>query len=666
MDNQKDITHSDRVHVKQYLEDLSHRRSENIQHILQVFRESAFKNRYTLHPRQLNDLSKEEYDHFLNFLQSFEYEKVEAHGRQRAREGLGEQMLMELGSLFRHLALQNISGSDIRSSTIIFDTIEKYTRAYLQGYINEWRDQILDDQEQLRKALSKALERQKRELYIKNHAIHTSINGIMLTNLQGAVTYVNPAFLDMWCYESFEEVLSVDGALFWNNIEASRMITILQEQGGWQNEFTAVRNDHKHIDVMASSSLIRDANQEPVGIMTSFVEITDRKQLEEQLQKSQKLEAMGNLAGGIAHDFNNLLTVIIGFIDMLSVNLQSDSKLVKFVDGAKKSAEKAATLTQQLLAFSRRQILKPKIISIGELIVDIEKILKRLIREDIHLVTDIEPDLGVVKADPGQIEQVLINLAVNARDAMPEGGELRIKARNISLDNGRQLYSEMKAGDYVYMSVRDTGDGIEEEIQERIFEPFFTTKKMGKGTGLGLSTVYGIVKQSGGYIFVESEVAEGTTFNLYFPRIDKPDVNREEAEHSIDLPHGEETILIVEDEEAVRHIASESLQSMGYTTIEAGCGEEALALCDMNGFESIDLIITDVVMPNMSGYELAGEILLKNPQAKILYMSGYVDDDIVKRAILDEDKPFLQKPFSPRYLAQKVAEVLSVQYTASS
>ncbi|HKJ67547.1 MAG TPA: ATP-binding protein [bacterium] len=646
---------------------MSRNRDEKVRQIYQALRSSIFKNRFTLHPRRLQSLAEEEFDHFLAYLKSPDLDQVEEMGKVRADEGMGEYVLFQLGNVFRQIVFDQAADEEFHLIRFLSQMIDEYIAAYITGYMGRWHDQTLDDQEQLRKALSKALDRQKRELYVKNHAINTSINGIMLTDLEGAITYVNPAFLDMWGYQASAEVLGRDGGLFWNNRKASGMRSVLQKHGGWQKEFTSHKHDQKHIDVMVSSSLIRDVDEEPVGIMTSFVEITDRKRLEEQLQKSQKLEAMGNLAGGIAHDFNNLLTVIIGFIDMLSVNVPSDSpKLLKFIDGAKKSAEKAATLTQQLLAFSRRQILKPKIIDIGELIIDIEKILKRLIREDIHLVTDIESDVGVVKADPGQIEQVLINLAVNARDAMPMGGELRIQARNVSLDNGRQRYSEIKTGDYVYLSVCDNGDGIYEEIQERIFEPFFTTKKMGKGTGLGLSTVYGIVKQSGGYIFVESELGEGTTFNLYFPRIDEPEVKRDNTGATIDLPHGDETILIVEDEEAVRHIASESLQSMGYTTIEAGSGEEALAACNRVGCDSIDLIITDVVMPNMSGYELANEILLNNPRTKILYMSGYVDDEIVKRAILDEGKPFLQKPFSPHYLAQKVAEVLRIQYTPSS
>lgn len=636
-------------------------RDELIRAVQEALVSSIFENRYTLHPRRLRELATEDVDFFLNYVgqaENIEDDAVKNLGAMRARQGLGERLLLTIGNIFRQYVLEHTPFFRFKSIPALIKVVDQYLTMYLDGYLQQSRDKTLLEQEQLRKALSTALERQRREIYIKNHAIHSSINGIMLTGLDGEITYVNPAFLKMWGYKEPEELEHMKGTPFWNQQDAQKIIHLIQKKSGWQAEFAARGKDNSPLDVMASASLITDASQNPVGIMTSFVEITDRKRLEEQLRKSQKLEAMGNLAGGIAHDFNNLLTVIIGFIDMLMLNLRSEEKLLKFVEGAKKSAEKAASLTQQLLAFSRKQILQPKIINIGELIADTEKMLTRLIRENIQLSTELTPDLGLIRGDPGQIEQVIINLAVNARDAMPEGGELTIRAQNVNLETGMKHYSEIQPGKYVSLVVSDTGDGIDEEIQERIFEPFFTTKKMGKGTGLGLSTVYGIVKQSGGYILVESEAEQGTSFNIYFPRIDQTaEVQAIKAETEEMVP-GEGTVLIVEDEEAVRNIASESLRAIGYNTIEASSGEAAIAICRERGLESIDLIITDVVMPQMSGYELANWILAEHDEAKILYMSGYVDDDIIKQAIFEEGRPFLQKPFSPRYLAEKVAEVL--------
>lgn len=659
MGDASSISKRERLRVQIFRRTLLKQRTQLIQQVQEALTSLIFENRYTLHPRRIPELCREDVEAFFTFLQRFEEQEVLALGARRAEEGLGERILLVMGNVFRQYVLNHLSVFRSKAVTASIKVVDQYMALYLEGYLTALRDKTLMEQEQLRKALSTALDRQRRELYIKNHAIHSSINGIMLTDLGGEITYVNPAFLEMWGYEDTEELRQKNGALFWNQQDAQKIINLIQQKNGWLAEFGARGKDKRSLDVMVSASLITDEFHNPVGIMTSFVEITDRKRLEEQVRKSQKIEAMGNLAGGIAHDFNNLLTVIIGFIDMLMLNLRSDENLLKFVEGAKKSAEKAASLTQQLLAFSRKQILQPKVINIGDLITDTEKMLTRLIRENIRLSTGLAPDLGLIKGDPGQIEQVIINLAVNARDAMPEGGELQIRVRNVSLDTGMKHYSEIQPGDYVCLTVSDTGKGIDEEIQERIFEPFFTTKKMGKGTGLGLSTVYGIVKQSGGYIFVESEAEQGTTFNIYFPRLDQKKQELPEKEEDGELKPGEGTVLIVEDEEAVRNIASESLQAVGYQTIEASSGEEAINICREQGLDSIDLIITDVVMPQMSGYELANWILSERTEAKILYMSGYVDDDIVKQAIFDEGRPFLQKPFSPRYLAEKVAEVLN-------
>jgi signal transduction histidine kinase/FixJ family two-component response regulator len=378
---------------------------------------------------------------------------------------------------------------------------------------------------------------------------------------------------------------------------------------------------------------------------------------EEQLRQSQKLEAIGQLAGGVAHDFNNLLTVIGGYSSILLGRISEDSPHRVAVEEIKKASERASALTRQLLAFSRKQILQPKLLDLNGVIADLEKMVRRLISEDIVLFILTDPLLGKVKADPGQVEQVLLNLIVNARDAMPQGGKLTIETANRFLSEEYALRHAASAGRYVMLAVSDSGCGMDAEVKEHIFEPFFTTKGAGKGTGLGLSTVYGIVKQSGGHIWLYSELNRGTTFKVYLPRLDE---NQEELEASIGTtatPKGTETVLLVEDEEQVRGILTDMLESQGYHVVVASDGNEALNIASLHD-GTIHLLLTDVVMPQMSGRQLAEHAAAIRPEMKILYMSGYTDDAIVRHGLLDEKLNFLQKPFDSAAVARKVREVL--------
>jgi signal transduction histidine kinase len=378
---------------------------------------------------------------------------------------------------------------------------------------------------------------------------------------------------------------------------------------------------------------------------------------EEQLRQSQKLEAIGQLAGGVAHDFNNLLTVIGGYSSILLGRISEDSPHRVAVEEIKKASERASALTRQLLAFSRKQILQPKLLDLNGVSADIEKMVRRLISEDIVLFILTDPLLGKVKADPGQVEQVLLNLIVNARDAMPQGGKLTIETANRFLSEEYALRHAASAGRYVMLAVSDSGCGMDAEVKEHIFEPFFTTKGAGKGTGLGLSTVYGIVKQSGGHIWLYSELNRGTTFKVYLPRLDE---NQEELEASIGttaMPKGTETVLLVEDEEQVRGILTDMLESQGYHVVVASDGNEALNIASLHD-GTIHLLLTDVVMPQMSGRQLAEHAAAIRPEMKILYMSGYTDDAIVRHGLLDEKLNFLQKPFDSAAVARKVREVL--------
>jgi two-component system cell cycle sensor histidine kinase/response regulator CckA len=406
------------------------------------------------------------------------------------------------------------------------------------------------------------------------------------------------------------------------------------------------------------------------GLVVNARDVTERRRLEAQFRQAQKMEAVGRLAGGIAHDFNNLLTAMQGYTSLVLSDLGSDGP----VDESRKqavrtdlteirlAADRAAELTQQLLAFSRRQVLQPQVLNLNQLVQGMENMLRRLIGEDIDLDTVLAPSLANVLADPGQIEQVVMNLAVNARDAMPQGGRLTIETANVEIDKGyAREHPGSEPGTYAMLAVSDTGIGMDEEVRSHLFEPFFTTKEEGKGTGLGLATVYGIVKQSGGHVWPQSEPGKGTTFRIYLPRVEAEAVQVQQVDEPSVLSSGVETVLLVEDEEIVRELARRILERQGYTMLVVGHPEEALHLCEAYP-DPIDLLITDVVMPGMSGRELADLLVQSRPETRVLYISGYTDDAIVQHGVLGPQVNFVQKPFRPRDLAQRVREVLDGEF----
>ena len=394
------------------------------------------------------------------------------------------------------------------------------------------------------------------------------------------------------------------------------------------------------------------------GAVVTFLDITERKHLEEQLRQSQKMEAIGRLAGGIAHDFNNLLTAIIGYSQLLLSRLEAGNPMQEELEEIKKAGERAASLTRQLLAFSRKELLQPQVLDLNDLVANLDKMLRRLIGEDIELVTIFGPRLELVEADPAQLEQVVLNLVVNARDAMPQGGKIVIETTNLELDEAyAHQHVAVSPGRYVMLAVSDHGCGMDAETLKHIFEPFYTTKHHAEGTGLGLSTVYGVVKQNGGNVWVYSEEGQGTTFKVYLPQVNHVlDIRKTEA-LSTAVVGGTETVLLAEDEKLVRKFVRSILESNGYTVLEAHHGSEALRLA-LQHPGPIHLLLTDMVMPLMDGKLLAQRMLGLRPGIRVLYMSGYSENAVVHHGVLESGMAFIEKPFTVETLARKVREAL--------
>ena len=486
--------------------------------------------------------------------------------------------------------------------------------------------------------------------------------GIFQSDSEGNITYANPTALRIFGLTEAEGL----GRGFVARIhpdDADAVVTgwssALREGREYEHEYRLVLPDESIRWVRCKAAPLQGvADATAAGTVGTVEDATARKELEAQLLHAQKMEAVGQLAGGIAHDFNNLLTIISAHAELALLTLPAELPMAEDIQEIKRASTRAASLTRQLLAFSRKQVLQPQVLDLDTVIAGLVPMLQRLLGEDIEIATTVSRGLGAVRADPGQLEQVLVNLAVNARDAMPMGGALVLRTENVELDGpGGPRRDGVPAGRYVCLTVSDTGSGIPREIRERIFEPFFTTKAVGKGTGLGLSTVYGIVKQSGGFIWVESEAGRGTTFTVYLPRA-------VDAEKPASVPapgevgaNGAETVLVVEDEEGVRHLTRRILERQGYTVIEACDGRDALQRAAAHGGR-IDLLLTDMVMPEMTGRALAEVLVAERPGLRVLYMSGYTDDEIVRRGMRDAGSGFVEKPFTTTSLVRVVRAAL--------
>jgi PAS domain S-box-containing protein len=516
------------------------------------------------------------------------------------------------------------------------------------------KKRLQDRREQAEKAL--------RESEEKYHSLYASMNeGVALHEIvhdeaglpsDYRILEFNPAFGSIFGLERAQalgrKASEILGAEALSYLDTYAKVVASGEPASFRATFESME---KSFQVSVSS---------PAGgkFATLFEDISERLRLEAQLFQAQRLESIGRLAGGVAHDFNNLLTAITGYSQMLLLQLETQNPMRGKLDLIKKAADRASALTGQLLAFSRKQLLQPQVLELNDLIASTDKILRRIIGEDIELVTVFGTDIGRIKADPTQLEQVMLNLIVNARDAMPNGGKIIVETSSVELDETyARRHVGVMPGRYVMLAVSDKGCGMDGEVLKHIFEPFFTTKKKGKGTGLGLSTVYGIVKQSGGNIWVYSETGQGTTFKIYLPQVDD-EVEESKMEKSpAEVAGGRETVLLAEDDEFVRNFVKDVLQKFGYTVLEAQHGSEALRIgLEHSGL--IHLLLTDVVMPRMSGQQLARQMVTLRPAVKVLYMSGYTESAIVHHGVLDSNAAFVQKPFTGETLARRVREIL--------
>ena len=517
---------------------------------------------------------------------------------------------------------------------------------------------LLENLNESEKALRQS-EQRYRLLFERNLA------GVYRSTLDGRILDCNQSFVRIFGYVSQEEVLGIVGRaqeFYSSPSERKVFVARLREKRVLTNlEICLRRKDGSPVWVLENASLLDGEGDSSALIEGTLVDITERKHLEEQFRQAQKMEAIGQLAGGMGHDFNNLLTVIKGNSELLLDRLDPAQPLHKSAEQIKKSADQAAVLIRQLLAFSRMQVLQPRVLDLNSIVAETGKMLPRLLREDIEVVLLLGASLARVKADENQIEQIILNLAVNARDAMPKGGKLTIETTNFDLDDDyARLHPGVKPGTYVMLSVSDTGTGMDAKTQAHIFEPFFTTKEPGQGTGLGLATVYGVVKQSGGWIWVYSEVGRGTAFKIYLPKVEEVVQADKTSGFRTPPPRGTETILLVEDQDGIRDLARPFLEGMGYKVLEASNGEEALKIAQQHKGE-IDLLLTDIVMPIMGGYELAQRMAILRPDVKVLYMSGYAEYTTAAAGNLDHDTFRLQKPFSMDALARRVREALNAE-----
>lgn len=633
------------------------------------FQASAFENRYTLHPRRLVNMGKEFLAEFINFLKTGNPDTCREQGRRAASEGVNQNPVHGIVSILRKV----YSDSECGNSTlkVAHACIDSYIGSLLDGYVEEREAQVLKDQEQMRLALSTALEQQRRELYIKNHAIHTSISGIILCDLEGNITYANPAILGMLELSTPQDLVGSPCFDYWGD-EGKHVLSVLLEAGGWQGEISILRADQLTLEAAVSASVIRDAKDTPIGIISFFYDISERKHLEAQFRQSQKMEALGKLAGGIVHDFNNLLTAISGYSQLALLELPEDSKTYQDFVQIKTATDRGRELTQELRVFTRQTSSKKEPLSLNSIVEETHKLLRRTFPPEIKIIMKLDPELSGINANASQMSQMLMNLCVNARDAIMSSlekkgtngekhGQLTITSYNMELDwRTASRFLHAQPGRYVCLSIGDSGGGIPKNNLDHLFEPFFTTKGERTGTGLGLAVVYGIVQNHNGFIDIHSKEGSGSLFNIYLPVIEAEQL--EEPNHSYipDLAVGKGRILVAEDNPQVQGMIVRALEESGYSVIAAKDGSDAIDIYEQKG-PDIDLVILDMLMPHVGGRDCFYRIKEIDSQAKILLMTGFTANGSIEDFLDEGAAGVITKPFELEHFTMTIQKALSAK-----
>ncbi len=617
-----------------------------------LLRELAFENRYQLHPRRFEPIADAAVTALLKYLTDFDAAAARESGRALAREGVGVRPLQATGAALRALVLE---AAGVAASRIL-DVVDGYFHEAFAGYVDELLERTLQNQEEIRRALSAALTQQSRELLIKNHAIDTSLHGILLTDMDGRVTYANPAFVALWGFTRAGEVV---GTVIGDLVGQYRNLDLRDPAARlFQGELVVRRRSGDEFDAEAVSSLILDDRGRPVGLMASFADVTERKRMETQIRQAQKMDALGQLAGGIVHDFNNLLAAIGGYAQLLLLDVPEDSEHYEDFRQIKAATDRAKDLTDQLRFFSRQVSARRVPLNLNGVVHETERMLLRTFPREIIIRQDLQEDLWSIAADASQVSQLLVNLCLNARDAIlargEEGGVIAIATRRVTLSRAEaSRFVNAQAGHYVCLRVADNGIGMTNEVRDRIFEPFFTTKENSGGTGLGLALVYGIVRHHDGFLEVTSAPGQGATFELYFPALEQA-AAEEAGEQPDGFVRGSGTVLVVDDEPQVLSMITRFLGRCGYRTVTAANGLEAIEAFRERHPEIVAVVL-DMVMPRMGGRKCLAALREIDPQAKVVCVSGFTADDSFRDLEREGSFAALEKPLDLRRFSEIIA-----------
>jgi len=648
---------------------LSPRHAELSARLLEFLKKHMFTNRFTLHPRKLDLLSAEEAESCLAFFRNPEEARAERRGRVLARMGVGDRSIANLGAELRLFCREALAAAEPGLLAAAIEGVDRYTAGLLVGYMAAREEETLTEQEELRRALSRALQTQREELLVKNHAVDTSINGIMLADLGGRVTYVNSSFLGLWGYESAAEVVGVQMTDFWSGGEVQSVLASLSRTDGWHGELAARRKNGSTFTVSLATSLVKNGVGSPIGIMASFIDITESKRLEAQIQQIQKIDALGQIAGGIVHDFNNLLMAVSGYLQLLLMDAEPGTQLQHDLLQIRAAVDRGAGFTKQLRYFTRPATGKRQPTNVNEVVAETYELLKHTFPLEISFGLELAATPWTVEADPTQMSQVLVNLCVNARDAImerkalmreePVKGRLSIVTENVLLGEGmaRRFVNGMP-GRYVRLCVSDTGIGMPEELVNRLFIPFVTTKASKTGAGLGLAVVYGIVQRHRGFIDVTSTIGEGTTFSVYLPVVETPgESTGGDSRRPNTGAAAQGTVLVVDDDEQVREVIVRALGQSGYTVLAAPNGMDALALFEERRRE-VDLVVLDMVMPTMGGAETLQRLKQLSPHVAVLVVTGYTTEDLARELAASGADGLVEKPLDLGIFVTKVKELV--------